>query len=43
VSAAFGPTDTIVLARRAKLMMMSQPLLSLIAVLVLVACAINSI
>ena len=42
-STAFSPTDTMVLARRAKVMMMCQSLLSLVAVLVLVARAINSI
>jgi hypothetical protein len=38
---AFSPTDTMVLARRAKLMMMYQSVLSLVTVVVLVARAIN--
>jgi uncharacterized membrane protein len=42
-STAFSPTDTMVLARRAKIMMMCQSLVSLVAVLVLVARAINSL
>jgi hypothetical protein len=40
---AFSPTDTMVLARRAKLMMMYQSVLSLTTVVVLVARAINAI
>ena len=42
-STAFSPTDTMVLARRAKLMMMYQSLLSLVTVVVLVARAINAL
>jgi hypothetical protein len=42
-STAFSPTDTMVLARRAKLMMMYQSIVSLITVVVLVARAINAI
>jgi len=40
---AFSPTDTMVLDRRAKIMMMYQSVLSLITVVVLVARAINAI
>jgi hypothetical protein len=40
---AFSPTDTMVLARRAKLMMMYQSVLALTTVVVLVARAINAI
>jgi hypothetical protein len=40
---AFSPTDTMVLERRAKLMMMYQSALSLTTVVVLVARAINAI
>ena len=42
-STAFSPTDTMVLARRAKLLMMYQSVVSLVRVFVLVARAINSI
>jgi hypothetical protein len=42
-STAFSPTDTMVLARRAKLMMMYQSLVSLVTVVVLVARAINAL
>jgi hypothetical protein len=42
-STAFSPTDTMVLARRAKLMMMYQSILSLVTVAVLVARAINAL
>jgi uncharacterized membrane protein len=40
---AFSPTDTMVLGRRAKLMMMYQSILSLTTVVVLVARAINAL
>ncbi len=40
---AFSPTDTMVLERRAKLMMMYQSVLALTTVVVLVARAINAI
>ncbi len=40
---AFSPTDTMVLGRRAKLMMMYQSVLALTTVVVLVARAINAI
>jgi hypothetical protein len=40
---AFSPTDTMVLDRRAKLMMMYQSILALTTVVVLVARAINAI
>jgi hypothetical protein len=42
-STAFSPTDTLVLSRRAKLLMMSQALISLVVVAVLLARAINTI
>ena len=42
-STAFSPTDTVVLSRRAKLLMMSQSLISLVAISVLIARAINTI
>jgi hypothetical protein len=42
-STAFSPTDTMVLARRAKLMMMYQSILSLVTVAVIAARAINTI
>jgi hypothetical protein len=42
-STAFSPTDTMVLARRAKLLMMYQSVVSLVTVVVLVARAINAI
>ena len=40
-STAFSPTDTMVLSRRAKLLMMTQALISLVALVVLAARAIN--
>ena len=42
-SAAFSPTDTPVLSRRAKLLTMVQSLLSLVVILVLVGWAINTL
>ena len=42
-STAFSPTDTLVLSRRAKVLMMSQAMISLIVVAVLLARAINTI
>lgn len=42
-STAFSPTDTMVLARRAKLLMMYQSVVSLITIAVLAARAINTI
>jgi hypothetical protein len=42
-STAFSPTDTMVLARRAKLLMMYQSIISLVTVVVLVARAINAL
>jgi uncharacterized membrane protein len=42
-STAFSPTDTMVLAHRAKLLMMYQSIVSLVTVVVLVARAINAI
>src|SRR5919199_1944449 len=42
-STAFSPTDTMVLARRAKLLMMYQSVVSLVTVVVLVARAINAL
>lgn len=42
-STAFSPTDTMVLARRAKVMMMFQSVVSLVTVAVLVARAINAL
>ena len=42
-STAFSPTDTMVLARRAKLLMMYQSIVSLVTIAVLVARAINAI
>ncbi len=42
-STAFSPTDTMVLARRAKLLMMLQSLISLVTVAVLAARAINTL
>lgn len=42
-STAFSPTDTMVLARRAKLLMMGQSIISLVTVAVLVARAINAL
>ena len=42
-STAFSPTDTMVLARRAKLLMMYQSIVSLVTIAVLAARAINTI
>jgi hypothetical protein len=42
-STAFSPTDTLVLSRRAKLLMMAQSLISLIVIGFLVARAINTL
>jgi hypothetical protein len=42
-STAFSPTDTMVLARRAKLLMMVQSLVSLLTVVVIVGRAINTL
>lgn len=42
-STAFSPTDTMVLARRAKVLMMCQSLISLVTIAVLAARAINTI
>lgn len=42
-STAFSPTDTMILARRAKLLMMYQSIVSLITIAVLAARAINTI
>jgi uncharacterized membrane protein len=42
-STAFSPTDTLVLARRAKVLMMYQSIVSLVTVVVLVARAINAL
>lgn len=42
-SAAFSPTDTQVLARRAKVLMMAQALVSLVVVAVLAARAVNTL
>lgn len=42
-STAFSPTDTMVLSRRAKLLMMTQSLVSLLVIGVLVARAINTL
>jgi hypothetical protein len=42
-SAAFSPTDTLVLSHRAKVLMMSQSLVSLVVVGVLIARAINTL
>lgn len=42
-STAFSPTDTAVLSRRAKVLMMAQSLLSLLVVAVLAARAINTL
>ena len=42
-STAFSPTDTAVLSRRAKVLVMLQALLSLMAIAVLIAKAINSL
>ncbi len=40
---AFSPTDTLVLSRRMKLLLMAQSLISLLVVVVLAARAINTI
>jgi uncharacterized membrane protein len=40
-SAAFSPTDTLVLSRRAKVLTMVQSVLSLIVIVVLVGWALN--
>jgi len=42
-STAFSPTDTMVLARRAKVLMMLQSLISLITIAVIAARAINTL
>jgi uncharacterized membrane protein len=42
-STAFSPTDTAVLSRRAKVLMMVQALLSLVILAVLVSRAINTL
>lgn len=42
-STAFSPTDTMVLSRRAKLLLMAQSLISLVVVVVLAARAINTL
>jgi hypothetical protein len=42
-STAFSPTDTLVLSRRAKLLLMTQSLISLIVIAVLAARAINTL
>lgn len=42
-SIAFSPTDTLVLSRRAKLLMMAQALISLVVLAVLAARAINTL
>lgn len=42
-STAFSPTDTLVLSRRAKLLMMIQSLISLLALAVVAARAINTL
>jgi hypothetical protein len=42
-STAFSPTDTMVLARRAKLLMMAQSLVSLVTIAVIAARAINTL
>jgi len=42
-STAFSPTDTLVLSRRAKALMMAQALISLLAIAVLAARAINTL
>lgn len=42
-STAFSPTDTLVLSRRAKLLMMAQSLISLVVVAVLAARAVNTL
>lgn len=42
-SAAFSPTDVLILSRRAKILMMMQSLISLVVVAVLVSRAINTL
>ncbi|MDQ6603491.1 MAG: hypothetical protein M3176_05830 [Chloroflexota bacterium] len=42
-SAAFSPTDVLILSRRAKVLMMMQSLISLVVVAVLVSRAINTL
>ena len=42
-STAFSPTDTLILSRRAKVLMMIQSLISIVTVVVLVGRAINSL
>jgi hypothetical protein len=42
-STAFSPTDTLILSRRAKVLMMVQSLLSIVTVVVLVGRAINTL
>jgi uncharacterized membrane protein len=42
-STAFSPTDTAVLSRRAKVLMMVQALLSLLILAVLVSRAVNTL
>jgi hypothetical protein len=42
-STAFSPTDTMVLARRAKVLMMLQSVISLVTIAVLAARAINTL
>jgi uncharacterized membrane protein len=42
-STAFSPTDTMILARRAKVLMMLQSMVSLVTIAVLAARAINTI
>ena len=42
-STAFSPTDTMVLARRAKVLMMLQSIISLVTIAVLAARAINTL
>ena len=42
-SSAFSPTDTLILSRRAKILMMVQSLISLVTVVVIAARAINTL
>ena len=42
-SSAFSPTDTLILSRRAKILMMIQSLISLVTVVVIAARAINTL
>ena len=42
-SAAFSPTDTAILSRRAKILTMSQALISLSVVTVLIGRAVNAL